>query len=225
MNEGAPLVHLDYVGILQAFREIARSADERTVIVDNVPVDPARNNAHASAYEDPSAVAYALLLGNMNSLPLDWAARIFVGGVHMSFFIVKQLPVLRPDTYLKASKCGPPWVELIVPRVLELTHTAHDLNGFARAIGYRGSTFTWREERRHCLRCELDAIFAHIYALDRSDLEWILDAAPPSSSFPTLKQLELKEFGEYRTQRYVLEAYDALSQGEIPMLNETVNST
>ena len=53
-----------------------------------------------------------------------------------------------------------------------------------------------------------------MYGLTRSDLEWILDAPPPSSSFPSLKQNEMKEFGEYRTQRLVLQAYDILKRGE-----------
>lgn len=74
------------------------------------------------------------------------------------------------------------------------------------------------EERRHRLKSELDAIFAHLYHLDREDLEWILDAPYPSASFPGLKRKELAQFGEYRTQRYVLHAYDQLARGELPDL-------
>ena len=55
-----------------------------------------------------------------------------------------------------------------------------------------------------------------MYRLDRADLEWILDADDPSESFPTLKNNELKEFGEYRTQRYALDAYDRIARGELP---------
>ncbi len=58
-----------------------------------------------------------------------------------------------------------------------------------------------------------------MYNLDRSDLEWILDAPEPSSSFPVLKLKEMKEFGEYRTKRYVLRAYDQLARGEVPDLS------
>ncbi len=157
-----------------------------------------------------------LVLANMNSLPLDWTARSSVGGVSMSLFIVKQLPVLPPEPYLQESRCGPPYVQLIVPRVLELTYTSREMEGFARDLGYEGGPFAWNEERRHALRSELDAIFAHMYGLDRSDLEWILDTPPPGSSFPSLKQHEIKAFGEYRTQRLVLQAFDALTRGEEP---------
>ena len=57
-----------------------------------------------------------------------------------------------------------------------------------------------------------------MYQLDRPDLEWILDAPEPSASFPGLKRNELQQFGEYRTQRYVLQAYDQLAQGQLPNL-------
>jgi len=157
-------------------------------------------------------------MANMNSLPLDWSARLSVGGVNMSIFIVKQLPVLPPDAYLETSANGFAYASLIVPRVLELTYTADDLVQFAQDLGYAGPPFVWDSERRQCLQCELDAIFAHMYRLDRSDLQWILAASPPSASFPGLKRAEEREFGEYRTQRYVLEAYDQLARGQVPDL-------
>ena len=139
----------------------------------------------------------------------------------MSFFIVKQLPVLPPDMYLKETEyCRPSvYVQLIVPRVLELTYTSEEIGGFAADLGFDGPPFPWDDERRHCLRCELDAIFAQMYGLTRSDLEWILDAQAPSSSFPSLKQNEMRSFGEYRTERYVLQAFDSLEHGQIPNLS------
>jgi len=157
-------------------------------------------------------------MANMNSLPLDWAARLSVGGVNMSFFIIKQLPVLPPEAYLEDGPQGLKWAELVVPRALELTYTAHDMEPFARDLGYDGPPFVWDEGRRHRLKCELDAVYAHMYQLERAALEWILDAEEPSQSFPGLKRSELREFGEYRTQRYVLQAYDQLARGELPSL-------
>lgn len=137
----------------------------------------------------------------------------------MNFFILKQLPVLPPEAYLEETCLGLKYVELVVPRVLELTYTAHDLEPFARDLGYEGPPFVWDDDRRHRLKSELDAIYAHMYRLDREELEWILDAPPPSASFPTLKKNEMKEFGEYRTQRYVLAAYDQMALGELPDLS------
>ena len=67
----------------------------------------------------------------------------------------------------------------------------------------------------------LDAIYAYMYSLERSDLEWILDAPFPSTSFPALKRNEVSRLGEYRTYRYVLTVYDQLARGDLPYLEET----
>ena len=218
MSNKAPLINIEYAEWLQVFRGIARATDERTVVSDNIQFSGVGNSASVLTYEHSKTIASALVLANLNSLPLDWAARLSVGGVNMNFFIVKQLPVLPPDAYLEEARAGLTWAELVVPRVLELTYTAWDLQSFAEDLGYDGEPFPWDEERRHRLKCELDAIFAHMYKLDRADLEWILDAPEPSASFPGLKRNELQQFGEYRTQRYVLQAYDKLARGQLPDL-------
>lgn len=119
----------------------------------------------------------------------------------------------------------------IVPRVLELTHTAHDMQAWADDLLATLPSadprppeehdtplppFPWNPERRAQLRAELDAYYARLYGLDRDELRYILDPAAvmgadyPSETFRVLKNSELREFGEYRTQRLVLAAWDAL---------------
>lgn len=46
------------------------------------------------------------------------------------------------------------------------------------------------------------------YILDPGD---VMDEDYPSETFRVLKNKEIREFGEYRTQRLVLEAWDRLS--------------
>lgn len=220
VDGGAPVVRMTNAAWHQVFRDITNSTNASTMVPANVPGHGVGNNAPVLDYHNERAVASILVLANMNSLPFDWAARMSVGGTHMSFFIVKQLPVLPPEAYLEMAPVGGTWVELIVPRALELTYTAWDLQPFAEDLGYEGPPFTWDEERRHRLKCELDAIYAQMYQMEREDLEWILDAPEPSRSFPGLKRNEVRQFGEYRTQRYVLQAFDQLTQGNPPNLEE-----
>ena len=79
---------------------------------------------------------------------------------------------------------------------------------------YNGLTFKWDPDRRALLRSELDAYYAYLYGLTRDELRYILDPADvmgpdyPSETFRVLRNDEIKEFGEYRTQRLVLEAWD-----------------
>ena len=219
VSNKAPLLEVNQEKWLQAIRGITTSTNERTLLSHNLPQGGIGNSAPVVNYKNIRAVASALVLANMNSIPLDWASRFSVGGVNLNFFIVKQLPVLSPEEYLKESNSGLPYVQLIVPRVLELAYTSEEMRGFAEDLGYQGDPFPWGESRRHNLQSELDAIFAHMYGLTRADLEWILDAKAPSVSFPSLKQNEIRKFGEYRTQRLVLQAFDLLTSGLCPDLS------
>ena len=125
--------------------------------------------------------------------------------------MLEQLPVLPPSAYSEAA------LDFIVPRVLELTYTSHSMAPFASDLGYEGEPFRWDEERRALLRAELDAWYARAYGLTRDELRYILDPADvmgpdyPSETFRVLKNNELKKYGEYRTRRLVLEAWDRLA--------------
>lgn len=220
MSNKAPLLNVDHGAWLQALRGITTATNERTLITSGLSSGGVGNSAPVVDYDTLPAVAAALVVANMNAIPLDWAARFSVGGVNMNFFIAKQLPVLPPEAYLEQAGCGGSWVELVVPRVLELTYTSHELGGFASDLGYpEERPFPWDDARRHRIQSELDAIFSHMYRLDRCDVEWILDAPQPSSSFPSLKQHEMRQFGEFRTRRYVLAAFDELEGGATPNLS------
>jgi hypothetical protein len=96
--------------------------------------------------------------------------------------------------------------EWIVPRVLELSYTAFDLESFARDLGYEAPPFRWDEERRFLIRCELDAAFFHLYGIDRDDADYIME------TFPIVKRKDEARFGEYRTKRVILEIYDAMAE-------------
>ena len=165
------------------------------------------------------AESAALVIANVNSIVLDFAARTAVGGTDLSYFIIKQLPMLKPKDFLEQFNAEVTYAELIIPRVLELIYNVDAFRSFAEELGYDGPPYAFDEQRRHRLKCEIDAILAYMYRLDRTELEWLLDASPPSSSFATLKRNELDQFGEYRTQRYVLEAFDSIEHGHIPALS------
>lgn len=74
----------------------------------------------------------------------------------------------------------------------------------------------FEDAHRAKLRAELDAYFARLYGLSRRDLEYILDPKAvmgddyPSETFRVLRDAELSTYGEYRTGRLVLEAWDRM---------------
>lgn len=194
---------------LIAFRDICRATDERTAIFSLLPKVAAGHTAPIF-FTHKNNVLISCLLANLNSLIFDYVARQKIGGTHLTFTAFRQLPVIPPEAY------SPEDIEFISSRVLELVYTAWDMQPFAQDMGYDGEPFIWNSERRALLRAELDAYYAKLYGLNRDELRYILDPADvygsdfPSETFRVLKNNEIKQFGEYRTQRLVLEAWDIM---------------
>lgn len=199
---------------LMGWRDICRATDERTVIASVVGrVGVGHTMPLFMTSREP--VRVAALLANFGTLILDFCARVKVGGTHLTYGYLKQFPILPPKHYTEAD------LAFITPRVLELTYTAHDLQPWAQDLGFDGEPFAFNPTRRAILRAELDAYYAKLYGLTRDELRYILDPADimgvdyPSETFRVLKNKEQREYGEYRTQRLVLEAWDKLENGEL----------
>jgi hypothetical protein len=232
---------------LIGFRDITNSTNERTSIFSVVPrtaVGHTMPIVLCSGTVEPAA-----LVANLSSLVFDYSARQKVGGTHLTYHYLRQLPVIGPTAYSPAD------LLFIVPRVLELTATAWDIQTFADDVwrdasrelraaikhqwqenrqatgghpnkppewytpaenGFFHPPFRWSEERRAKLRAELDAWYARLYGLNEHDLRYILDPSDiygpefPGETFRVLKKNEIERYGEYRTQRLVLEAWRAL---------------
>jgi len=194
-------------GWLLGWRDITNATNERTVIASVVARVGVGNNLPLMMLSGAITRDAGLLAASLSSFPLDYVARFKVGGTHLNFFIYEQLPVLPPAAYAAPAPwtAGKPLRDWLLPRVLELVYTAHDLAPFARDCGYDGPPFKWDEERRFHLRCELDAAFFHLYGIDRDDLSYIMD------TFPIVKRNDEAAHGDYRTKRVILEYYDAMS--------------
>jgi len=198
------------------FRSMSNHSNIRRFISGVVPLSALGNSL--IMVKPGSAVSgkkIACLIGNLCSMVLDAIARWKVSGTNLNLFLVQQFPVLPPSSYSEEDEL------FIANRVLELTYTTHSLKDFAEEIGFQGDPFGWNVARRSQLRAELDAWYAKAYGLTRDELRYILDPADvmgegyPSETFRVLKNNEHAEFGEYRTQRLVLEAWDKLERGEL----------
>jgi hypothetical protein len=191
---------------LLGWRDICRSTDRRTLVASVIPA-VAVGHKLPLMLSAAEPVLLAALYANLCSFALDYATRQKVGGTSLTYFIVKQLPVLPPSSYVQAASWqrGTPVRDWLLPRVLELTYTAWDLAPFARDVGHDGPPFLWDPARRFQLRCELDAAFFHLYGIARDDVDYILD------TFPIVRKHDEKAHGEYRTKRVILEIYDALA--------------
>ncbi|WP_444437557.1 Eco57I restriction-modification methylase domain-containing protein [Pseudomonas sp. A6] len=192
------------------FRRVSRNTDERTVIACIYPWIPATYGWILSLGVDAQRIA--ILCGAYNSLVFDYLLRTALSQPSIPQGTFEQVALPPPNHYTEGD------LAFIIPRVLELTYTSHDLAAWAKELGYESPPFAFDPDRRATLRAELDAYYAKLYGLTRDELRYILDPADvmgedyPSETFRVLKNKELKGFGEYRTQRLVLEAWDALEQ-------------
>ena len=192
-----------------AFRDIARPTDVRTVIASLIPQVGCGHTLPILLPADESfdAEKAACFLGNLNSFSFDYVTRQKVQATHLTWYTVEQLPVIAPEDYDR--RFGETTArELVRDHVLRLTYTAHDMAPFARDLGYDGPPFTWDEEERRHLRARLDALYFHLYGLDREDAEYVL------GTFPIVRKQDETAFGSYRTRDLVLAYMNALDAGD-----------
>jgi hypothetical protein len=164
-------------------------------------------------------------------------SRSKVSGNHLTFFIVKQLPVIPPKYYTSEQ------LNLIVPMVAELTYTAWDIKAFADDL--------WREADeplRVALKQQWDGNVAetdggHMGVEPPSWAEIASDGFPYPpfkwdeerrdrlraeldaiyahlygltreelvyilETFPIVKKKDIKKYGSYHTKELILKYYD-----------------
>jgi len=200
------------------FKKVTSPTNEHTLLATILPLVAANDSIHFVFFpENESPQKKAVFLANLNTMILDYISRQKLGGLNFNFWVFEQLPILSPEHYT------PGVLDIIVPKVLELTYTAWDLEPFARDVlnnigeetwnrwfpenpvskmDQRITPFRWDEERRAVLRAELDAIYAHLYSISRQDLDYIVD------TFPIVKRKDKEKYGTYRTKDLILQYFD-----------------
>ena len=132
----------------------------------------------------------------------------------MSYTILDTLPlpVKKPETKPEIS---------ITRLAASLALTGALMGEFAEQFaaedpGWNGELLV-NEDERHYAKAEIEAIYAiRILNLTRAQMQFILrpkdisDEYAEYETFGALERAEIRQFGEYRTQRLVLEAWDRL---------------
>ena len=203
------------------YRLITNAQNRRTLVPAVLPAE-GMSFSIINTLLNVSADRAACLVAQWASLVCDYVVRIKLGGTNLSYSYFDQIASLSPNSFSDAD------LAFITPRVLELVYTAEDLKPFyedvvslSSAYDYRrdsqrGNPFAFDINRRRLLMSEIDAYMARLWGLSRKDLEYVLHPSSalgadyPSETFRGLRDAELKEFGEYRTQRLVLEAWDRI---------------
>ena len=204
------------------FRDVTNATNERSFICSPIPDSCGVGHSATLLFAERRTMPVASLCAMMSSLVFDYTTKQKIGGSHASISFVKQFPVLTPDQIPSTMQ----WQ--IVKRVAELCYFNHDMDGWASELWEEMSEeqrselpqlgahqpWVYNPERRAVLQAELDAIFAHLYGLDTEDLRYILDPEDIcgkgciNETFRVLKDNEIRQYGEYRTKRLVLDAWN-----------------
>lgn len=207
--------------LLLAFRDITNTCTERTFIVAGVPDAFGVGHTATLAVSECSGVPATALLAQLSSLPFDYVTRQKIGGTHASVNYVKQFPIVAPEDIPEST------IWEMAKRVIELTYFNHDMDAWAEELWKEMTEeqrsempqvgekqpFIFNPDRRAILQAELDAIVARLFGLTYDELRYILDpediCGPGciNETFRVLKDRELREYGEYRTRRLVLDAW------------------
>lgn len=183
---------------LFGWRDICRATDVRTLIA--TAFSPA-NSEGGVLLIIPSTpgIEYLALIGALNSFACDFVARQKVGGTHLKFFTMRQVPV-------------PTWETMrqfpfdFVHRVAELVCTSDEMRPLLSSVDPALDLFGWDEERRFLIRCELDAAYFHLYGLNREDVQYVME------EFPILRRQDEAQYnGDYRTRDQILLVYDQIA--------------
>ncbi|OQB99432.1 MAG: hypothetical protein BWX80_03702 [Candidatus Hydrogenedentes bacterium ADurb.Bin101] len=226
-----------------AYRNITNTTNERTFVGTILPRHSSDYTVRLIFGGKVEGILAGCLIASLDSDVFDYVARQSIAGTNLSDYLMKQLPVPPPNIY--SQSCI--WINeaqtlchFLLPRVLELTYTAWDLEPFAQDCGWKGPPFRWDEERRFLLRCELDAAFFHLYLPAGASGEWRVasredgcpyDETPEQlaelkkhfptprhavdyimDTFPIVKRKDEAAYGHYRTKDTILDIYDAMQR-------------
>jgi hypothetical protein len=172
---------------LLGFRDICRSTDERTCIVSRIPRTAVGNKlplllpSHAVDYVDS-------LQAMLSSFAFDFVVRQKISSTSLNFYIVKQLPVLPPEAFCT---------------VADGTNDNSVANWISKRV-HRLNYYFDPTDIRCSIRAELDALFFHMYGLNKDSIDFVME------TFPIIKRKDVDHHGCYLTKQMILDYLDLM---------------
>lgn len=197
------------VGPYLAWRDITNvTTNQRTTITAMLPAFAANDKcllARTGSLRDD-----LLVLACWASFAFDYVARQKVGGTHMMYFLMEQLPVLAPQVFEEPLPWGKEeavgsWV---AARSAALSATSPAL---ATSLGYATAP-SWDDRLREVWRTELDAAMFHLYGYSRDEVAYVMDTFPIVAENDRKAEDLAADDPNWRTKRLILAKYDELAE-------------
>jgi len=177
------------------FRDITNATNERTFISSIIPYCAVGHTMPIILHD--ISIHPTFIIANFNSIVFDYIVRQKTPSTHLTYFVLKQLPIISKSHYSEII------YEKVIEMSMKLAYTSNSLSPLVEVFPkFYENKPTWNEEERFRLKCELDAIYAHLYDLTRDELDYILE------TFPIVKRKEMEKCGRYRTKETILQLFD-----------------
>jgi len=108
---------------LMSFKRIVGVTNERTMSVAILPRCGA-SDSMVEIFSEENILHQSCLLANLNSYIFDYMIRIKVSATTINHFILKQLPIIPPNTFNHEI------LRFILPKIIELTYASWDIKAF-----------------------------------------------------------------------------------------------
>jgi hypothetical protein len=196
---------------LFGFRNICRGlTDYRTGIFSLIPYSAVGNSITLIFPRGKEILKFPLLIANTISIIFDYVLRQKLGGSNLNFFVFKQLAIVPIHKYSKKIEI------LILDIVSDLSTENHQLNCFSEDYQIPINESIDQKDRSK-LFFKLDAIYAHLYGLEKSELDYILE------TFPIIKRKDIVKYGSFRTKETIMSMFDEYSWVK-DEINETLQN-
>ena len=195
-------------------RDITNNTNERTFIASVIPNLPCGNTLPTLTLKLASHKKYLILSSWMSSLVMDYVTRVRMTGIHLNYFVLKELPIPScasetPEFDRLELACSSLVLahRTFAPEWLKLKQDAPEL-----------ASKEWKhwwavtEADRLRLRVEIDALCADLYGLDPDDFDWIVRDDPTDSKgfYRVDRKLPFRE----RLTGLAAAAFRALKEGK-----------
>lgn len=195
------------------FGDVASPTNSRSLVAALIPKEVVSGHKVPTIeFAKGGAKDLLLWLGIANSFAMDFLVRKKVS-LTMSYTIMDSLPFPRDFEQTKAA-------DEIAQRVCALCAVGPEMDAF-RKMGVEANILRSVDDvvedpdRRAALAAEVDTLVAReVFGLTKDEMLYILDPANilgadcGIETFKALRNRELREFGEFRTQRLIMEAWE-----------------
>lgn len=202
------------------FCDIARADDQRSLMAALIPpMTVCGHKVPTLILLNGTRADYVYWLGVANSLALDFIVRMKVS-LTMSMSLMDTLPFPRTASNNKNAAVIAALAARLSCAGPEMLSFLHELTAEGSLAGQNLAPAKDEETRRR-ISAEIDARVArYLFRLTRDEVAYVLDPRnvlgqdTTAETFRSLRDQEIRAFGEYRTQRLVLHEYDRMVRAD-----------